>query len=412
MALLLAAAQPTPPVPPAHATMPEKPPAAAHLTALLRCAAALRSASDDDPSLALLRLSTRRLLRATRHLMQGATDDGGGGGAPSRRALRRALSRELGAPLALLPKRRLPRAAHLVASAVARQAARVGIDALLRAELRAASLDDGSLLADSRTAGGPEGAPPDSAAKAKAKGGQGARLEKMQHEAVQLRTAAMWGQRQPQAEAALDAAVNRWREDDTAAEKRGAEQTRAAALKLAAALDEAGARSGADGGGADGGSVGLGGGLGGRVVVRDGFVEAGGVRCVRRSALAPELVPRVLFYDVPSHVEVRLPTPTCTPHAHPLPLRTPTPWACQVLGAMLSDWALGHHLLLLGNQGVGKNKLADKLLQLLNAEREYVQLHRDTTVASLTLRPVLKGGAMAWEDTPLVRAARLGRVLM
>jgi MoxR-like ATPase len=27
------------------------------------------------------------------------------------------------------------------------------------------------------------------------------------------------------------------------------------------------------------------------------------------------------------------------------------------------------HLLLIGNQGVGKNKLADRLLQLLNMER-------------------------------------------
>ncbi len=37
-------------------------------------------------------------------------------------------------------------------------------------------------------------------------------------------------------------------------------------------------------------------------------------------------------------------------------------------------------MLLIGNQGVGKNKLADRLLQLLNMEREYIQLHRDTTV--------------------------------
>jgi hypothetical protein len=29
-----------------------------------------------------------------------------------------------------------------------------------------------------------------------------------------------------------------------------------------------------------------------------------------------------------------------------------------------------------GNQGVGKNKLADRLLQLLNRPREYIQLHR------------------------------------
>ena len=63
-------------------------------------------------------------------------------------------------------------------------------------------------------------------------------------------------------------------------------------------------------------------------------------------------------------------------------------------------------------QGVGKNKLADKLLALLRAEREYVQLHRDTTVSSLTLRPVLEGGTIRHEDSALVRAARLGRVLV
>ena len=83
-----------------------------------------------------------------------------------------------------------------------------------------------------------------------------------------------------------------------------------------------------------------------------------------------------------------------------------------LLRELLIDWAMGQHLLLLGEQGVGKNKLADKLLSLIGAEREYVQLHRDTTVASLTLRPVLRDGAILWGDSPLVRAARLGRVLM
>ena len=42
----------------------------------------------------------------------------------------------------------------------------------------------------------------------------------------------------------------------------------------------------------------------------------------------------------------------------------------RVLREMLLDWSLGQHLLLLGEQGVGKNKLADKLLSLLCAERE------------------------------------------
>jgi len=46
------------------------------------------------------------------------------------------------------------------------------------------------------------------------------------------------------------------------------------------------------------------------------------------------------------------------------------------LELLLQDFLLGEHLLLVGNQGVGKNKLADRLLQLLNRPREYIQLHR------------------------------------
>jgi MoxR-like ATPase len=89
-----------------------------------------------------------------------------------------------------------------------------------------------------------------------------------------------------------------------------------------------------------------------------------------------------------------------------------TVWQVRLLKELLLDWSLGHHLLLLGAQGVGKNKLADKLLSLLNAEREYVQLHRDTTVAALTTRTVLERGVIRQEDTPLVRAVRHGRVLL
>lgn len=47
-----------------------------------------------------------------------------------------------------------------------------------------------------------------------------------------------------------------------------------------------------------------------------------------------------------------------------------------------------------GNQGTGKNKLADRLLQLLRREREYMQLHRDSTVQSLTVEATLVGGAI------------------
>ena len=70
------------------------------------------------------------------------------------------------------------------------------------------------------------------------------------------------------------------------------------------------------------------------------------------------------------------------------------------------------HLRFPGNQGVGKNKLADRLLQLLQRERQYVQLHRDTTVQGLTLTPSLVDGVVVWEDSPLVKAVREGHVLV
>jgi hypothetical protein len=98
------------------------------------------------------------------------------------------------------------------------------------------------------------------------------------------------------------------------------------------------------------------------------------------------LVPDVLFFDMPKHVAL--------------------------LEDMLKDLLLGEHLLLIGNQGVGKNKLSDHLLQLLQREREYIQLHRDTTVQSLTLLPSLQGGVVVYEDSPLVKAMSHGRVLV
>lgn len=49
-----------------------------------------------------------------------------------------------------------------------------------------------------------------------------------------------------------------------------------------------------------------------------------------------------------------------------------------ILEDMSRDFALGEHLLLVGNQGVGKNKIVDRFLHLLNVPREYLQLHRYT----------------------------------
>ncbi|KAH8057058.1 ATPase [Aureococcus anophagefferens] len=120
--------------------------------------------------------------------------------------------------------------------------------------------------------------------------------------------------------------------------------------------------------------------------VRRGTLRIGDVEVPTRRAEDRRLVPSVHFVSIPRHV---------------LALRD-----------LLLEWSLDHHLLLIGNQGVGKNKLADRLLELLDAEREYVQLHRDTTVQALTLAPTLRDGVVVWADSPLVAAARSGRVLV
>ncbi|XP_055954220.1 von Willebrand factor A domain-containing protein 8-like [Argiope bruennichi] len=83
-----------------------------------------------------------------------------------------------------------------------------------------------------------------------------------------------------------------------------------------------------------------------------------------------------------------------------------------IMEAMLQDFLLGEHLLLVGNQGVGKNKITDRFLQLLNRPREYIQLHRDTTVQSLTQQPTVRDGKIVYEDSPLLKAVQYGRVLV
>eukprot|EP00092_Neocalanus_flemingeri_P037789 GFUD01041137.1.p1 GENE.GFUD01041137.1~~GFUD01041137.1.p1 ORF type:complete len:1900 (+),score=456.60 GFUD01041137.1:60-5702(+) len=97
-------------------------------------------------------------------------------------------------------------------------------------------------------------------------------------------------------------------------------------------------------------------------------------------------VPETLFYDTPQNLAV--------------------------MEAMLQDFLLGEHLLLVGNQGTGKNKLVDRLLNLLNKPREYIQLNRDTTVQTLTLQPTVREGVIVYDDSPLVQAAKSGNILV
>uniref|UniRef100_A0A8C4IV27 von Willebrand factor A domain-containing protein 8 n=1 Tax=Dicentrarchus labrax TaxID=13489 RepID=A0A8C4IV27_DICLA len=120
--------------------------------------------------------------------------------------------------------------------------------------------------------------------------------------------------------------------------------------------------------------------------IKDGVLTIGNVSAPIYKPNEKMKVPDVLFYDNPQHM--------------------------MVMEDMLKDFLLGEHLLLVGNQGVGKNKIVDRFLHLLNRPREYLQLHRDTTVQTLTLQPSVRDGIIMYEDSPLVKAVKLGHILV
>jgi midasin (ATPase involved in ribosome maturation) len=96
------------------------------------------------------------------------------------------------------------------------------------------------------------------------------------------------------------------------------------------------------------------------IVCSTNTVQIGRVRLARRTQADATMVPDPLFYDNAAHT--------------------------RLLESMAVDWASGEHLLLIGNQGVGKNKLIDRLLHLLNRPRQYIQLHRCATLCVLCTR--------------------------
>jgi hypothetical protein len=86
----------------------------------------------------------------------------------------------------------------------------------------------------------------------------------------------------------------------------------------------------------------------------------GDVKLDKKLDSHPALVPNVVFHDMQCHVKI--------------------------LKDMLTDWSCGENcLLLIGNQGVGKNKLADKLVQMLNYEREYIQVSSHSPITMIFL---------------------------
>lgn len=120
--------------------------------------------------------------------------------------------------------------------------------------------------------------------------------------------------------------------------------------------------------------------------IENGICTIGNTSIPVYTTNAHSKVPNVLFYNVPQHLNL--------------------------MEILLQDFQLGSHLLLVGNQGVGKNKIIDKFLGLLNRPRGYIQLHRDTTVQTLTTQPTVRDGLLVHEDSPLVTAIKLGHVLV
>jgi von Willebrand factor A domain-containing protein 8 len=97
----------------------------------------------------------------------------------------------------------------------------------------------------------------------------------------------------------------------------------------------------------------------------------------------------------------------------PNPVFEENPGHAQVLVDILAAHSVGEEaLLIMGFQGVGKNRVIDHLLSRLACEREYLQLHRDTTVQSLLSSPSVEEGRIVYNDSPLVRAAKHGRILV
>lgn len=124
------------------------------------------------------------------------------------------------------------------------------------------------------------------------------------------------------------------------------------------------------------------------VAVEGDKLTIGDFSMKRADVTRPEMVPSPPdFVDIPNHVHL--------------------------VRDLLHDYSNGERaFLLLGNQGVGKNIVVDRMCQLARFEREYIQLHRDSTIGQLTLTPSLEDGNIVWNDSPLVRAATEGCVLV
>jgi hypothetical protein len=114
-------------------------------------------------------------------------------------------------------------------------------------------------------------------------------------------------------------------------------------------------------------------------------------------------------------LQVAAPGGDCAPSNDPLPGFVETPTTRAVLTAMCQEHALGRDVCLVGGKGVGKSRLLQLFARRLgygDGGLEVFPLFREMTPRDLLQRRATdpSDGSTIWADSPLVAAAKRGRV--
>jgi hypothetical protein len=110
-------------------------------------------------------------------------------------------------------------------------------------------------------------------------------------------------------------------------------------------------------------------------------------------------------------VEVEVAAGARPPQSGPLPGFVETEEHGALLSGLLQDHAAGRDVCIIGAKGSGKSAAARLTAHRLGYSTELFTLYRDMTARDLLQRRATDAeGNTFWEDSPLVRAARLGRL--
>lgn len=112
-------------------------------------------------------------------------------------------------------------------------------------------------------------------------------------------------------------------------------------------------------------------------------------------------------YEVPPSLH-----PSRLPHSGEL-LNTTDPVNLDNLHFLLQKYLLEQDIFLVSQPGPYARRLALTFASLVNAEYEYIALHRDVGETELKQgREIRAGGNLIYVDSPAVRAAKHGRLLI